>query len=370
MGVLQTKRFSVIMMNILRRIKMSFLSECSSGGCGAKIGVGQLAALLSGMEVKRDANLLVGFDKRDDACVYELANSGGQCLVSTVDFFSPMVEDPFVFGQIAAANALSDIYAMGAFPLYALNLVCFPERYEKSVLAEMLKGGAQKALEADTIIAGGHSIYDHEPKYGLSVTGLVNKNRLLKNDNVQLGDNLILTKALGVGLIMSAFRENAAEQKHVDSAIASMTRLNKYAALHIKELQDKFNVGKLPVHACTDVTGFGLAVHASEMANENFTVVIDSKEIPVLDGALEYARVFVTSGGKRNRNYIEQKINCANLSEAQKEIIFDPETSGGLLIAVSKEYSKELLACIQKDDAASRIIGTVEKRNQYCVEFK
>jgi len=339
----------------------SFLSTCSSGGCGAKIGAGELAELLAQLKVKSDPCLLVGFEGRDDAAVYLL--DGDKALVSTVDFFPPMVEDPCLFGKIAAANALSDIYAMGGKPIFALNLVCFPEKLDKKYLGEMLSGGADKVLEADTVIAGGHSIYDHEPKYGLAVTGIINPKKILRNDSCRAGDSLILTKALGTGLIMAASREGKASPGTVKAAADSMQRLNRYAA-------EKMTAINGPVHACTDVTGFGLAVHASEMAGEKHTLVIDSSSLPVLNGSLGFAEEgWITGGGGRNRRYMEGKTDVSALSPALSEIIFDPQTSGGLLIAVDSGAAKELCDAISRDDPSAAIIGKVTAREEMPVRI-
>ena len=346
--------------NILKPDEFRFLSSCTSGGCGAKIGAGELGDLLAKLEIKNDPNLLVGFAGRDDAAIYRLDEESA--LVSTVDFFPPMVEDPFLFGTIAAANALSDIYAMGGRPIYALNLVCFPEKLDKKFLGEILAGGAAKALEADTVIAGGHSIYDHEPKYGLAVTGVVNPKLVLKNDSCEAGDVLILTKALGTGLIMAAFRDGAAPGETVKAATDSMQRLNRYAA----EKMTAFNNG---VHACTDVTGFGLAVHASEMAGTQHSVVIESASLPLLSGALGFAENgYITSGGRRNRKYMEGKANVSTLGAALCEIVFDPQTSGGLLMAVESGAARELLDLIRRDDPMAAIIGKVVPRKEHAVE--
>jgi selenide,water dikinase len=279
--------------------------------------------------------------------------------VSTVDFFSPMVEDPFLFGKIAAANALSDIYAMGARPLYALNLISFPRRMDKKILGDILAGGAEKALEAETVIAGGHSIYDHEPKYGLAVTGLVYPRKLIGNNSCREGDALIVTKALGVGLVMSGLRAGEAAAWMVRAAADSMERLNRYAA-------EKF--AGFAVHACTDVTGFGLAVHAAEMAGERFTLVIDGGSLPLLEGALGFAENFyATAAGQRNRNFMDGKADVSGISPALQEIVFDPQTSGGLLIALAAEYAQALCGAIQKDDPAAAIIGEVCRREEFSV---
>jgi selenide,water dikinase len=352
---------------------MSFLSQCTSGGCGAKIAAGDLSALLAALPVKQDPNLLVGYNTSDDAAVYRIDDR--RSIVSTVDFFPPMVDDPYLFGKIAAANALSDVYAMGGMPLIALNLLCFPEHGDpatnKAQLQAILAGGAEKALEADTVIAGGHSIYDHEPKYGLAVTGIVDTDKVLRNTGCRPGDALILTKALGVGLIMSANRE--AIEGRADpipgaiyaAATASMERLNRYAAAAM------ISTGGA-VHACTDVTGFGLAVHSSEMAGTDATIVIDTKKLNVLGGALEYAKKsqFVTGGGGRNRAHMKGKADVSALLPEMQEIIFDPQTSGGLLIALDARDAPRLLASIQETDPAARIIGKVlPKTDSFSVIF-
>jgi selenide,water dikinase len=338
----------------------SLLSNCTSGGCGAKIGPGELAGLLGGLRVKTDPNLLVGFDCRDDAAVYKIGEN--QALVSTVDFFSPMVEDPFLFGKIAAANALSDIYAMGGRPLFALNLICFPERMDRSILKDILSGGAAKALEADVVIAGGHSIFDHEPKYGLAVTGIVDPRYVLRNDACKTGDVLILTKALGVGLVMAALRVGEAKPPQIKAALDSMERLNRWAA---KKLTSSFLI-----HACTDVTGFGLAVHAAEMAGASHTLVIDSESLPLLPGALMFAeKYFATAAGQRNRNFIEGKIHLTGVSAAMEEIVFDPQTSGGLLISAAPDKARELCDEIRRDDPAAAIIGEVIEREDTAVQI-
>jgi selenide,water dikinase len=331
---------------------MSLLSSCTSGGCGAKIGPGELAELLARVQVKQDPDLLVGFEDHDDAAVYRIGE--GRALVSTVDFFSPMVEDPFLFGKIAAANALSDIYAMGARPLYALNLVCFPQGLDRKILEAILAGGAEKTLEADTVIGGGHSIYDHEPKYGLAVTGVVDPENLIRNNTCREGDALILTKALGVGLVMAGLRAGETAEDTLRAATGSMERLNRYAA-------EKFPPFK--VHACTDVTGFGLAVHAAEMAGKNFSVVIDGDSLPLLEGALDFAeRYYATAAGQRNRNFMEGRADVSGIGAAMREIVFDPQTSGGLLIAVAAEDAAGLHSAIARDDPAAAIIGEVCRR--------
>jgi selenide,water dikinase len=316
--------------------------------------------MLAAFPVKADPDLLVGFDGRDDAAVYRLDEN--RALVSTVDFFSPMVDDPFLFGKIAAANALSDIYAMGGKPLFALNLVCFPERLDRSILKAMLAGGAAKVLEADAVIAGGHSIFDHEPKYGLAVSGLVDPRYVLRNDSCENGDALILTKALGVGLVMAALRAGEAGEAQVQAAADSMERLNRWAAEKAAGMA-RDNAQARLIHACTDITGFGLAVHAAEMTGGTHTLAIDSGSLPLLPGALGFAEnYFATAAGQRNRNFMDRKIEMTGVSAAMQEIIFDPQTSGGLLIAAAPEAALKLCDAIRKDDPAAAIIGEVVER--------
>lgn len=332
---------------------MNFISECTSGGCGAKIGPGELSNILQFLPKGEDKNLLVGFDSSDDAAVYRISDE--QAIISTTDFFSPMVDDPRTFGRIAATNAMSDVYAMGGDVLFALNLVCFPQKMDKNILAEILAGGAEKVLEAGAIIAGGHSIYDHETKYGLAVTGSVSPNKILRNNTCQAGDCLILTKALGVGLILSASRVDLASEGAYSSAIHSMQHLNKYAAQ---------NMANYDVHACTDVTGFGLLVHASEMAGSEHSILIDTDSLPILPNALHYAEEYLaTTAGQRNRNFMGTSINLQAISPAMQEILFDPQTSGGLLISVAAKDAQNLLDDIKKTDKNAAIIGTVEQKN-------
>lgn len=331
---------------------MDFLSQCTSGGCGAKIGPNELAGFLSNLPNFSDEKLLVGFDSSDDAAIYQLSEE--LALISTVDFFSPMVEDPRTFGRIAAANAMSDVYAMGGEVLFALNLVCFPEKLDKQILSEILIGGAEKLKEAQASLAGGHSIYDHEPKYGLAVTGQVDPQKIIHNNTPKIGDILILTKALGVGLILSAMRGGLASKAAESAAIDSMERLNKYAA---QKMQD------FPVHACTDVTGFGLLVHANEMAAGHVTLVIDTEQLPLLPEAYHYAEEFLaTAAGQRNRQFIESKVDLTAITPAFQEILCDPQTSGGLLLSVAPNSAMECLEAIQKDDPATKIIGEVCKK--------
>ena len=338
----------------------SLLSDCTSGGCGAKIGPGELSSLLEKIKLPKDERLLVGFDCSDDAAVYAL--DGDRAIVSTVDFFSPMVDNPFVFGQIAAANALSDVYAMGAEPFLALNIVCFPEKLPKSVLADILAGGAEKITEAGAVLGGGHSIYDKETKYGLAVTGFAEKKRVIRNNTPQAGHTLILTKPLGVGIIMAADRVGLADKTAVQNALDSMRRLNRYAAEKMRDYT---------VSACTDVTGFGLLCHLLEMCSGDVSAEIWPEELPFFSEAAAYADDFLlTAAGQRNRNHFAGNGPVDKLPFALQELMFDPQTSGGLLISVDSEQSRQLLGAIQKDDPAARIIGRVLPRQDEKIFFR
>ena len=336
---------------------MDFLSSCTSGGCGAKIGPAELRDCLSGLPLLEDANLLVGFDGSDDAAVYQV--SPDLAMISTVDFFSPMVDDPRLFGRIAAANALSDVFAMGGKGLYALNLVCFPQKMDKALLREILLGGAEKIKEAGAVLCGGHSIYDHEPKYGLAVTGSVHPEKVFRNNTCRTGDALVLTKALGVGLIMSAFRAGMAGVKEYAAATESMARLNKYAAEKTTGYR---------IHACTDVTGFGLLVHAAEMAGDEHTLTIAFDALPLLPGALRYAgEHLATAAGQRNRNHIAAQVDVSAIPAAGQEVLFDPQTSGGLLISLPAEQATALCDEIKQDDPSAAVIGMVSPRETHSV---
>jgi selenide,water dikinase len=338
----------------------SLLDSCTSGGCGAKISPGTLSELLKGLPVFRDDNLLVGYNSSDDAAVYRLDDR--RSLVMTVDFFPPMVDDARTFGRIAAANALSDVYAMGGRPITALNLVCFPQAMDVDLLKEILAGGAEKVLEAGAVLAGGHSIYDKEPKYGLSVTGLIDTDRILRNDTPRVSDRLILTKPLGVGIIMAALRGGVAGEDDVRKATASMERLNKYAA----EKMAGFDVS-----ACTDVTGFGLLAHALEMAGDSVSIVLRPESLPYFEEAYNFAGEYlVTAAGQRNRNHLAGKADVEPLPFALQELMFDPQTSGGLLISVAADEAEALLAAVQADDPAARLVGEIVKRDKEIILFR
>ena len=340
----------------------SLLSNCTSGGCGAKIESDGLAGLLAGLPGSGDKKLLVGYDTSDDAAVYMLDDE--RSLIFTADFFPPMIDDPRTFGRIAAANALSDVYAMGGKPLVALNLVCFPESMDKSVLAEILAGGAEKIAEAGAALGGGHSIYDKEPKYGLAVTGIVETSKVIRNNTPKIGHKLILTKPLGVGIVMAALRVEMADEAAVRQAISSMERLNRYAC---ESMAKGFNVS-----ACTDVTGFGLIVHALEMAGDTASIVLYPDALPVIPAAVEYANEYLLSAaGQRNRNRAAAYADVSALPFATQELLFDPQTSGGLLIAVQADYASRLTALIQAaGDEHAAIIGEIASRAENVILFR
>jgi len=276
---------------------------------------------------QHDPNVLVGFDHADDAGVYQIAPD--QALVQTVDFFTPIVDDPYTFGQIAATNALSDVYAMGGKPLTALALVCFPDKADLEILEQILAGGLSKMIEAGCTVIGGHSIRDEETKFGYSVTGIVHPNKVLANAGAKPGDALLFTKAIGTGVISTAIKKGKAEPQWVAAAVHSMTTLNKLAAEVIRN-------GGFHVNAMTDVTGFGLIGHAREIAlASDVSLSIAAGRIPLLAGALECVRAgFIPGGLKNNRDFAECLVEYdAGVPEDLRALLFDPQTAGGLLIA-------------------------------------
>jgi len=284
--------------------------------------------------------MLVGTETSDDAGVFRLRPD--LAIVNTVDFFTPIVDDPYVFGQIAATNSLSDVYAMGGEPKTAMNIVCFPKgKMEMEVLGEILKGGADKVKESGAVIIGGHSIIDEEIKYGMAITGVIHPDKIFRNVGVQEGDALILTKPLGTGIITTALKKGKASKESVDEAVAFMTTLNAAASAVMC---------KYPVHACSDVTGFGILGHALGMASgSGVTLVIESQKLPIMHRAPRLAeKGYITGGCKRNRDYLKDKITVEkSLPEGIIEVAFDPQTSGGLLIAVAKRHATKLIEDLQ-----------------------
>ena len=297
--------------------------------------------------------MLVGFDHADDAGVYLLTSE--QALVQTVDFFTPVVDDPYTFGQIAATNALSDIYAMGGRPLTSLALVCFPEKGDLEILERILAGGLSKMMEAGCTVIGGHSIRDDETKFGYSVTGLVHPQKVLANSGAKPGDALVFTKALGTGVISTAIKKGVAEESWIMAAVASMTTLNKTAA----ELITSKNYG---VHAMTDITGFGLIGHAREMAlASNVSLRLFSSDLAILPGALECVRAGHIPGGlNANREFAECLVGYeAEIAEDLKTLLFDPQTAGGLFISIVPDDSEKLILELNEKRIPARQIGNV-----------
>jgi selenide,water dikinase len=285
-------------------------------------------------------DVIVGVETSDDAGVFRLRND--LAIVNTVDFFTPIVDDPYTFGQIAAVNALSDVYAMGGEPKTALNIVCFPKgKMDLKVLGEILKGGGEKAREAGVAVVGGHSIIDDEIKYGMAITGVIHPDRIVRNVGVQEGDALVLTKALGTGIISTALKKGKAAKESVQAAVASMLTLNNTAAKVMRNY---------PVHACSDITGYGLLGHSLEMAaGSSVTLILESSKLPLLHRAARMAeKGYLTGGCKRNREYLKDKITVdESIREGLVEIAFDPQTSGGLLIALPQRSAPKLVDELQ-----------------------
>ena len=297
---------------------------------------------------KYDPNLLIGFDSADDAAVYKVSDDIG--VIQTVDFFPPMVEDPYTFGKIAATNALSDVYAMGGEVKTAMNIVCFPQNWDINMLGEILRGGSEKVIEAGGVLVGGHSINDVDVKYGLSVMGVVHPDKIYANNGGHPGDKLIITKRLGVGIISTAHRVGEATQEAMDAAIESMTSLNKYAAQCCK---------KYDIHGCTDITGFGFLGHLHEMVDGKLSCKVYADQLPIFPEALEYADEFLlTAVAQQNRNHVGRHVQFdEDISFAMQEVMFDPQSSGGLLIVLPADQAESLLADIRALGVPSAIVG-------------
>ena len=329
-------------------IKLTKLAKCA--GCGAKVGAGVLAKLLDGIKVHHDPNLLVGFDKSDDASVYKISDE--LALVQTVDFFPPIDDDPYTFGQIAATNALSDVYAMGGEPKLALNIMAVPDTLPKEAVHALLRGGYDKVYEAGAIITGGHSILDDEPKYGLAVTGFVHPDKMLKNCGAQAGDVLFLTKPLGIGILTTAAKADLVSEETAAYAKKLMTTLNKGA----RDVMVKYRV-----HACTDVTGFSLLGHGLEMAQgSEMELEIDTAAIDLIEDSKEFAKMGVLPAGMyRNRNFAEAWVDPGDVPLHIQDMLYDPQTSGGLLIAVHPDDADAMFAELKTAVPSAQRIGTV-----------
>lgn len=320
------------------------------------MGPEDLDQILKGLPIPKDPKVLVGLETSDDAGVYQLSDE--VALVQTVDFFTPIVDDPFTFGQIAVANALSDVYAMGGAPLTAMNLVAFPIKIlSSSILEEILLGGLSKMKEAGVALVGGHSVEDPEIKYGLAVTGLIHPQKILTNANAKPGDQLVLTKPLGTGIIATALKGGMASEEAVGKMVESMVALNRKASEWMKTFG---------AHGCTDITGFGFIGHALEMATASQVgLVIQSKNIPIFPEALEYARLGLIPGGAHsNRQFFSCKVEIqSNVNELLLDILYDPQTSGGLLISLTSGEAEKLVDVLKKEGHVhSSIVGEVVER--------
>lgn len=334
-------------------VKLTKLAKCA--GCGAKVGAGVLAKLLEGISVHEDPNLLVGFDKSDDASVYKITDD--LAIVQTLDFFPPIADDPYLFGQIAATNALSDVYAMGGEPKLALNIMCIPKDMPRDAVHALLRGGYEKVFEAGALITGGHSIFDDEPKYGLSVTGFVHPDRILTNSGAKEGDVLLLTKPLGIGVLTTAQRAELLSDEGKALAYRLMTTLNKSA----RDCMVKYRV-----HACTDVTGFGLLGHLYEMTQgSDLTAVLDTSAIHIIQEALPFAEMGILPEGMyRNRSFAEQAVDAGDTPLAVQDVLYDPQTAGGLMISVHPEDADALYEELKAAVPCAQRIGVMERAGE------
>jgi selenide,water dikinase len=328
--------------------------QVKAGGCASKLPAGSLRQVLSGLPAQADPNLLVGFDTSDDAGIYRIGP--GMALVQTVDFFTPLVDDPFTFGQIAATNALSDVYAMGGRPLTALAIVCFPQDAALEILEQIMRGGLSKMAETKCIVVGGHSVRDAEMKFGYAVTGLIDPERVYTNAGAMPGDVLILTKPIGTGVIATALKQGKSEPAWVERAVRSMTTLNSTAST--------IAIACSGVHAITDITGFGLMGHSREMAfGSGVTLEIETDKVPLIEGALEAVAAGAIPGGLlANRDFAECVVADApggRIPDDLRALLYDPQTSGGLLISVAVEDAPTLLADLLNAGLPAATIGHV-----------
>ena len=333
-------------------VKLTKLASCA--GCGAKVGAGTLAKLLEGFKSHSDENLIVGYDKSDDASVYVISED--TAIIQTTDFFPPIVDNPYLYGKIAATNALSDVYAMGGQPKLALNIMCVAESMDDATVREILRGGYDAAYDAGAIITGGHTIKGAEPIYGLAVTGFVHPHKVLTNSGAKAGDVLVLTKPLGVGIITTAAKADMADGKLMDKIYQQMATLNKTA----RDIMVKY-----PVNSCTDITGFGLMGHSFEMAQgSGCTLHIQTDKLPYHKEAVEFASMgLVPAGAYRNRQYAESGVKlCREIPEAVQDIMYDPQTSGGLLISLPQQCAQQLMAELKTAVPDAEIIGYVTEK--------
>lgn len=335
----------------MNKYKLTQYSKTS--GWGAKIPPEVLAKILHKLPSFESENLIVGIENSDDAAVYKLNDD--MAIISTLDFFTPIVDDPFVFGQIAAANSLSDVYAMGGEPILCLNIVGFPDCLPIEILSEILNGSGNKVSEAGAIVIGGHSIHDNEPKFGLSVTGKVHPNKVYKNYGAKTGDKLVLTKELGVGSIITAIKGEVSSKNAYDKAVKSMITLNKYAY--------NASIG-LKINACTDITGFSLIGHSYEMAyGSNVSIYFLKDNIKIINEAIEYVKDgFVPEGTYSNKKYLEGKYEI-NAPEWFQDILFEPQTSGGLLFSIDEKDLEIFIKRLEEENVVYSVVGEVRDFN-------
>ena len=309
-----------------------------------------------------DDNLIVGIETSDDAAIYKVTDE--IAMIQTVDFFTPIVDDPYMFGQIAAANSLSDVWAMGGEPAVALNIVGFPNCLDPAILGDILAGGAMKVKEAGAVLVGGHSVQDDEPKYGLCVSGFVHPDKIFKNYGCRPGDVLVLTKQIGSGVVNTAIKADMASASAIREAQTVMASLNKKG----KQLVEKYDVS-----ACTDITGFGLLGHCVEMASASeVTFEIRVKDIAYFEDAIAYAKMgLVPAGAYKNRGYSIDKVETGGVEEHYLDLLYDPQTSGGLLISVAPDNLKDLLSDVQKAgmDTTVSVIGKVAEKSDKLIRL-
>lgn len=337
-------------------IKLTKLARCA--GCGAKVGAGMLAKLLDGLAVRTDENLLVGYDHADDASVYRVSDD--LALVQTIDFFPPVVDDPFLFGQIAACNALSDVYAMGAEPVLAQNVLVWPEKLGDDTVRQLLRGGYDKAYEAGVLVTGGHSIHSAEPVYGMAVTGFVHPDKVLTNSGARPGDVLFLTKPLGIGILLTARKAGMLSVQGEKTAVRLMTTLNRAA----RDAAQGYRV-----HACTDVTGFSLMGHGLEMAQgSGVSLRLSVSAIDLLPEAAELADMgLLPEGMYRNREYAQPHVDLGDTPQNLADVLFDPQTSGGLLLAVHPDDADRLFEALKSAVSSAQRIGVVTKKEEKAI---
>jgi selenide,water dikinase len=344
-------------------VKLTAMAKAA--GCAAKLNPATLDRVLRKLPRQSDPNVLVGFDTNDDAGIYLLGE--GLALVQTVDFFTPIVDDPFLFGQIAAANALSDVYAMGGRPVSSLSIVGFPEKGDPAILEEIIRGGLAKMNEAKCSVIGGHSIRNEDMLFGYAVTGVINPQSVWRNVGARAGDVLLFTKPLGTGVITTALKKDRASAESLSAAVAAMTTLNRDAAAALQGVAEEAGATK-PIHAVTDVTGFSLLGHAREMAlgdpAQNIAPVsfeIDHAAFAYFPGAVEAARDGHLSGGlKNNRAFVSDcAAFAASVPSEYQDLLFDPQTSGGLLAAVAPNYADAALDRLRRHNVQARKIGRV-----------